>query len=311
MSIELNSNYKSSLELYQIGKNLDFLVDLYQSKKLPKILMLSGKKGIGKFTLVYHFMNFLFDNENYDLVNKKINKDSPFNKQYMENTFPNIIYLPGDNFRNVKIQDIRNLKAQLLKTTILDKERFIILDDIELFNVNSLNSLLKIIEEPSEKNFFILINNKTKSLIETIYSRSIEIKINLNNVMRKKTIESLINNNGIDVLIDYEHASITPGNFLLFNEIVNLNNIDINDELLVNIEKILTLYKKSKDINLINLSLLLTDYYFQNVNIKKNKNLENNINDRNFIVNNINKFVTYNLNQNSLINALSEKLSNE
>ena len=65
MSIELNSNYKSSLELYQIGKNLDFLVDLYQSKKLPKILMLSGKKGIGKFTLVYHFMNFLFDNENY------------------------------------------------------------------------------------------------------------------------------------------------------------------------------------------------------------------------------------------------------
>jgi hypothetical protein len=47
------------------------------------------------------------------------------------------------------------------------------------------------------------------------------------------------------------------------------------------------------------------------VNIKKNKNLENNINDRNFIVNNINKFVTYNLNQNSLINALSEKLSNE
>ena len=31
-----------------------------------------------------------------------------------------------------------------------------------------LNALLKIIEEPSKNNYFILINNKSKPLIETL-----------------------------------------------------------------------------------------------------------------------------------------------
>ena len=68
----------------------------------------------------------------------------------MNTFFPNIIYLSGNNFKNIKIEDIRDLKS-LLKTTILNKERFIVLDDIELFNINSLNALLKIIEEPCKK----------------------------------------------------------------------------------------------------------------------------------------------------------------
>ena len=69
------------------------------------------------------------------------------------------------------------MKSKILKTTMYKKERFIILDDIELFNINSLNALLKIIEEPLTNNYFILINSKTKPLIETIYSRSLEIKL--------------------------------------------------------------------------------------------------------------------------------------
>ena len=51
--------------------------------------------------------------------------------------------------------------------------RFIIFDDIEKININSINSLLKIIEEPTIKNYFILINNKSKPLLETIRSRCI------------------------------------------------------------------------------------------------------------------------------------------
>ena len=39
---------------------------------------------------------------------------------------------------------------------MINKDRFIVLDDIELFNQNSLNALLKIIEEPSNSNFFLL-----------------------------------------------------------------------------------------------------------------------------------------------------------
>ena len=65
---------------------------------------------------------------------------------------------------------------------MIDKDRFIILDDIELFNLNSLNALLKIIEEPTQKNYFILINNKTRPLLETLKSRALEIKIFLKTI---------------------------------------------------------------------------------------------------------------------------------
>ena len=65
--------------------------------------------------------------------------------------------------------DIEKLKNDLLKTQIKNDKRFVILDDVDSFNSNSLNALLKIIEEPNN-NYFILINNKSKPVLETIKS---------------------------------------------------------------------------------------------------------------------------------------------
>ena len=48
---------------------------------------------------------------------------------------------------------------------------------VDAYRPNAANSLLKLIEEPSENNYFILINNGRKKLIETIKSRAIETKI--------------------------------------------------------------------------------------------------------------------------------------
>ena len=36
--------------------------------------MLSGKKGLGKFTLIIHFLHFVFDEKNYSLKDKTFNK---------------------------------------------------------------------------------------------------------------------------------------------------------------------------------------------------------------------------------------------
>ena len=311
MTTNIYYNPKNSLTLYEIEKHLDFLMKLYTLNKLPKVLMLSGKKGIGKSTLVNHFLNFVYDKDEYDIKKKKINKESSFNKKYLNNSFFNIIYLSGDDFKNVKVEDIRDLKKQLLKTTILNKERFIILDDVELFNLNSLNALLKIIEEPTENNYFVLINNKTRNLIDTIYSRSLEVKISLTNMMREKIIESLINNFSLKVSIDYQNIKISPGNFLIFNEIMNDNNLNINDDYLASFKKILVLYKKNKDINLINLALLFTDNYFSKLKENSTSNIDLIFNNKSYVIDNINKFVNFNLNQNSLISAINSKLTNE
>ena len=301
---------KNSLVLFGLGSKLDFLIELYNSNKLPKVLMISGKKGIGKFTLINHFLSYIFDKDNYDLKNRSINSQTQFYKQNFNNIFSNIVYLSGNNFKNVKIEDIRDLKSTILKTTISKKERFIILDDIELFNINSLNALLKLIEEPPSNNYFVLINSRTKTLIETIYSRSLEIKIFLSNETRIKIIESLIKENNLEVFIDFNSSNLTPGNFLSFNKIFEENKINTGEDFLKNLEILLNLYKKNKNIDLINIILFLTDYYFYNLQEKKIDNIERVIENKSFVINNINKFISYNLNQNSLINAINNKLSN-
>ena len=304
------NNPKKSLFLLELDDKLNFLIKLYNQKNLPKVLMLTGNKGIGKFTLINHFLNDVFDKKNYNLEKNSINNQAVFYKQFLNNAFSSIIYLDGAFHKNIKIDDIRQLKSTILKSSLLNKERFIVLDDIELFNINSLNALLKILEEPSEKNYFILINNKTKSLMDTIYSRCIEIKINISNEKRINIINALLETYSIKSLIDYKKFNISPGMFLLFNEICQKHTIDLNDNFLDNLENILVIYKKTKDLNLINMILFLTEYHFFNLQENDSVNLEKIIENKAFVISNINKFVSYNLNQTSLLNSINMKLSN-
>ena len=208
---------KNTLNLFGLDKNFLFLSTLYEKQKLPKVSLISGIKGIGKSTLVNHFLFSIFDSKNYNKKNFSLLENSIFYKQFKNELFPNIIYIKGSDFKSVKIDDIRNLKNKIFKTTILSKDRFIIFDDIELFNLNSLNALLKIIEEPNNNNFFFLINNKAKPLLDTIKSRALEIKIIINENQRVNIINELVNFFKIDPVLSPKLSQLTPGNFLKFN----------------------------------------------------------------------------------------------
>ena len=129
-------------------------------------------------------------------------------------------------------------------------------------------------------------------------------------MIRVKIIESLIKKNNLEIFIDFNSCNITPGNFLMFNRIFDENKINQKDDFGQNLEKLLNLYKKNKNINLINVILFLTDVYFYNLREKKIHNIEKIIEKKSFVVKNINNFITYNLNQNSVINAINNKLLN-
>ena len=73
MIVNEQSSIKSSLVLYELSDKLFFLTNLLKKKKFPKVLMLSGKKGIGKSTLINHFITYVYDHSNYDLKNNIIN----------------------------------------------------------------------------------------------------------------------------------------------------------------------------------------------------------------------------------------------
>ena len=308
MTISEYFDSKKTLNLVGHKKNFNFFKDLILKDMLPKVIMLSGEKGIGKATLINHIMHFYFEKKNYDENNNKILKRTHFTELYENDLFSNIIYLKGSEFKNIKIEDIRILKSNLLKTTLNNDKRFIILDDVENFNTNSLNALLKLIEEPGPNNYFILINNKTKPLLETIKSRSLEIKIILDEESRKKIISFLLKNFEQKISLNEDLVATTPGNFLKFNYVIQTNKIKIEDNFLDNLEKLLKLYKKEKNLFFKDLILFLFDYYFQ---IDRSKRIFSNdklIEKRTLIVKNINNFFLYNLSQSALLSSIKNNI---
>jgi DNA polymerase-3 subunit delta' len=311
MTFPIYFNSKNSLNLFGLFENFDFLKNLYIKDKLPKVLMLSGKKGSGKSTLVNHLMYYIFDKENYNFQSNVLISNSKFYNQFKDNIYTNIIYLSGADFKNVKIEDIRNLKIKIFQTTISNKPRFVILDDVELFNNNSLNALLKIIEEPTKNNYFILINNKSKPLIETIKSRCLDIKIILNESKRINIIESLIKKFQINLSLDPELSLLSPGHFIKFNYIFYENKISLDEDFIKNLGVLLNLYKKNKEVIFIDMILFLTNGYFNKLKNENSFKNEKIIEYKFFVFENINKFFRYNLNQNALLNTISNKISDE
>ena len=70
----------------------DTLKNLYLNKKLPNKIILSGEKGIGKFTLAHHLINYILsqnEDHTYDTKNYKINTENKSFKLIKNKTNPN------------------------------------------------------------------------------------------------------------------------------------------------------------------------------------------------------------------------------
>merc|ERR1739848_706587 len=118
-------------KLIGLNSYFDDLLKLYNLKKLPKVMLISGKKGLGKFTLINHFLNYIFSMNTYDLSKKIISEKSEVYEKQLKGIFENVIHVKNEGNQKIKIEDIRKLKSFLSKTPINGNSRFIILDDAE------------------------------------------------------------------------------------------------------------------------------------------------------------------------------------
>lgn len=263
-------------KLYGLEKHLSNLIELFDNNKLPKVLMLTGKKGQGKFTLVNHLMSYIFDKKNYSLKNNSILNENKLH-DIKENSNANIVYFNCIQ-KNVKIEEIRNLRLTLQKSSINNLNRFVIFDDVEYLNENCVNALLKTIEEPSMTNYFILINNQRQNILETLKSRSIEFTYFLSNSVKIDIIKKLLLDREIEDKIDIKNSKLTPGNYLRYNNILLNDKININDDLVLNLKKLFKLNKLKKDADYLSFAIYLVDQYY--FNLTKNSSKIDNINNK-------------------------------
>ena len=250
----MNLNPFENVQLYGMNYFFNEITTLYNQKKMPTKILLSGKKGIGKSTLAYHIVNYILsqtEDFKYDSNKLTINKENRSFKLLRNSSHPNfyLIDLLNDK-KNIDVSQIREMITYTNKSTFNNMARFILIDNIENLNKSSVNALLKIIEEPNENVFFILINNNEKYILPTLKSRCLTFKINLTFNQSIYVSNQLLNDN-IFNLINHDLINYysTPGEILNLINFSKDKSIDLRDYTLINFLNLLInngYYKKNK-----------------------------------------------------------------
>lgn len=304
-----------SNQTYLFGHNFFFneLSNLYLKKKLPNKIILSGEKGLGKCTIAYHLVNYVLsygETNNYDLANFRINSENRNFLLIQNKSNPNFYLIDVEKGKkNIDINQIRNLILDLNKSSFNNKPRFVLIDNIELLNTNSINALLKILEEPNNNIFFLLINNN-KNVLPTLRSRCLNFKvslsfeqsINITNNILKTNINNLISD---ELINNYS----TPGQLLNLNSFsndfkINLANISLKELISLIIKD--NYFKKDNSIK--DLAYYLIEVYFRNSTSVQNIQL---INLYYLFIKKIDDAKKFNLDDESIFMEFNERILND
>ena len=253
------------------------LIELFNKKILPNKILLSGEKGIGKCLFSTHFVNYILslDEDNkYNLNNFLINTNNKSFILFNNNIHPNILLIKKKNDKkNIDILQIREMIQFQNNSSFNNKSKFIIIDNVGDLNINSTNALLKSIEHPNNKVFYILTHNTGELIQDTLRSRCIQFKIHLCKTSCKLVINNYFNKNIYDSLShDVINYYNNPSFVISLIEYLNNNSLDCQN---VRIEDILKLIIKNKDyiknkfINN-NINLFVELFFYKKINYTNN-----------------------------------------
>ena len=263
----------TQLKLYGYKDLFNTLIRLDNNQLLPNKIIVSGKKGIGKSTFAYHFVNYIFsknEQHNYNLNNFEINEHNRSYTLINKSLHPNFFLIDvSENKKKIDISQIRNALDFSNKSSFNDDYRIILIDNIEYLNINSANALLKIIEEPNEKLMFILIHNSTKKILSTIKSRCIVFNKNFKTEDNIKIFENLTNEK-IDQSMNKNilNQYMSVGDLYRIKKFSEENKIDLLDKNHYDFLKILFNSTHKKNENNTELIIMFIQIYFYKSLIK-------------------------------------------
>ena len=309
------TNILSTYKLYGYDNLFLEFDNLLNNNLLPNKILLSGANGIGKYTFAVHFINYVLsknEDYSYSFNSKQININNKSFKLMNNSTHPNFNLINLKiNKKNIEIEQIRNIINYSQKSSFNQNKRFILIDNIELLTKSASNSLLKLLEEPPENLYFILIHDNSYRILETIKSRSINFKINFTNKSIIQITKKIIGDEDFSTINNtYLKMYNSIGDLVFLNNFakkyeINIKSYTIKELLNYIISK--KLYKKDPELNIF-IYKLIHFLLFETFYLSK----DNKIYDLyKYFILKMNNTIKYNLDIESLFFEFKNTLINE
>ena len=308
----------NQLNLHGYSFYFDLFIKLFKEIKIPSTILLNGTKGLGKSTFIYHFINYIFsqnEDEKYNISQKRINTDSRSYKLVNKNIHPNFFSLSTSaEKKEIRVDETRRLLSFLSKSTYSLGTKYVLIDSADKLNLNSSNSLLKILEEPPKNVFFFIINDSKKKILPTIKSRAHEFKVNFSTKDKKNIFAQIIKDYNInldpsDTMQNFYFD--TPGNLLKYSLLLSTSNVNFNKNIYDLIFYFIAIYKKEKNVEILDFILLFIEIFYNKLCLNNNKNLNRYFYNKSKISYLFNELKEFNLSESNIFLNIEDILKNE
>jgi DNA polymerase III subunit delta' len=152
--------------------------------RMPHAWIIQGPPGIGKATFAYRVTKYLLDigSSPHEAASHRatleINAEAPSARLIGSRGHPDLFVLRREwdrknkrFFQNISVDNVRKAITHFDMTAAIGKYRIGIVDSADDLNRNSVNALLKTLEEPSDNGIFFLLSSAPGRLPATIHSR--------------------------------------------------------------------------------------------------------------------------------------------
>ena len=182
-----------SFPLVGNGKIAANVLNAITAKHLPHAILIEGDIGTGRHTL----SNFITKAALCKGDNPPCGECSEC-KMLESGAHPDVTVIsPPSDKKNITVSQIRGLRNDAFVKPHQAACRVFIVDFADTMNLNSQNALLKILEEPPNATYFILIAESKAHLLDTVISRC--ITLTLSTPPTEEAIEYISGNYNYDI----------------------------------------------------------------------------------------------------------------
>ncbi len=153
---------------------LESVATLLSANRFPHAIIIEGNNGTGRKTLAGYIAKA-------QVCESEASPCSSCRNCHLADalTHPDIVRVaPEDKKKNISVDQIRELRKTAYHTAHTADCRIFVIEQADTMNASAQNSLLKVLEEPPSKVFFILISENAENLLDTVVSRCVVLSVN-------------------------------------------------------------------------------------------------------------------------------------